>query len=155
MRTATLYTLIGTVLIGSPITSHGDSLDPCKEIVDKLMGADDRLVLERQSPSGDTYFLSYPLPKAEVTVSCMMAAPDVTVTWPSARQPLALMNILGFSGQLVAGAPENETKLAAEECQALAFKSGEVEQVEKGKLLVECQAYSEEGGNTLITLYRR
>jgi len=152
MRLALLMFLNCSVLLGPAMTCHAASLDPCKGIVDKLMAADDRLVLERQSPSGDTYFLKYPLPEAEVTVSCMMTAPDVTVTWPSAKWPLALMNILGFCGQLVAGAPENETKLAAEECQALAFKSGEVEQVEKGKLMVECQAYSEDGGTTLITL---
>lgn len=155
MRLAPFIVLTGGMLMGSTTVCHGASLDPCKVIVDKLIAADDRLVFERQSPCGDTYFLKYPLPEAEVTVSCMMVAPDVTVNWPSAKRPPALMNILGFSGRLVADATENDTKRAAEECQALAFKSGEVEQVEKWNLLVECQAYEEEGGITLITVYRR
>ncbi len=124
----------------------------CEAIAAMLIQTEN-LAFVRKSPSGQNTFLSGPL-MSELSVSCSEASPSIFFATEAAFPSKAFFAFASRAGSIASGRPAKSILKLLNECHQAALKdSSELATAKTGPLLVECQAFTRDGGGTAFSVY--
>lgn len=93
-------------------------------------------------------------PNIELSLSCAMSSPNIAITWDGPSPDQAFYDLVGRAGSLVSTRPAADVMKASKQCRKEALKDdSEIATVEYKGLAIECQAFTRDGGGTVITVF--
>ncbi|MGA3063950.1 MAG: hypothetical protein ABSD90_12115 [Methylocystis sp.] len=124
----------------------------CKKITARLIKATGAQ-FERISPLGDNVFLKHPIDK-EMVLSCTThRLTGISLNWDGASPSNEWFALAAKAGNAVTGEDLKKLDVGIRECHRSALKGkSEVSDLEVAGAKIECQAFTRDGGGTLMSI---
>jgi hypothetical protein len=144
----------GLVMLGLVATAA--RADECAALVGRIV-QQENAQFERQSPSGNIYFLKHPL-SSEISVDCGAdsVGPMIIIEFdhvPFPNEPMFLLT--ARLGSLLTGMAQTVLLKAVHSCHQEALKESRAETAERDLphgVQVECQTFTRDGGASSFTI---
>lgn len=141
--------LMGLLLlqVSSMVIAH-----PCTTMLSALK-LERHLTLVKQSEREQTTQYRFS-PIIGLSLSCSLGKPNIAIYWDGPAPDQSFYDLIGRAGSLVSARSAAEIVKASKNCRKNALRDGnEIATVEQEGLVIECQAFTRDGGGTIITVF--
>lgn len=125
----------------------------CEDVLNQLRKEPDlTLVMQGEMHSHFQYGSDTPI---SLSISCIQPeSADAGINWDGLEPSDQYYELVGRIGALITGRNAHDVIQAAKKCRNLALKdSSELASLDGRKMMIECQAFTRDGGATGINIY--